>query len=227
MSDVLLIHGACHGAWCWDAVASHLSESGHRPIAVDLPCDDPKSGLAEYTDVAVASLPAGLDDLIVVGHSLGALTAAIVADRVKTRRLVFVAGIIPSPGKSLADLATSDAERDGHLGKEDLEFDKSGLFRFSREGAMRALFHDCEPEAADLALARLRFQHSMWNEVAEFDGWRATEIVSVVCTEDRVVNPAWSRQVSKERLGVDAIELPGGHSPWLSRPAELARMLVE
>ena len=42
MSDVLLIHGACHGAWCWDGVASHLSESGHRPIAVELPCDDPE-----------------------------------------------------------------------------------------------------------------------------------------------------------------------------------------
>jgi pimeloyl-ACP methyl ester carboxylesterase len=227
MSDVLLIHGACHGAWCWDEVASYLSGSGHRPIAVDLPSDDAQSGLAEYADAAIASLPSPLDDLIVVGHSLGALTAAIVAGRVKTRRLVFVAGIIGSPGMSLADLATVDAERDGHLGKEDLEFNETRLFRFTRAGAMRALFHDCESDAAELALARLRFQKSMWNEVADFPDWRADEIVSVVCAEDRVVNPSWGRQVSKERLGVDAVELVGGHSPWLSRPAELARILVE
>lgn len=225
MSDVLLIHGACHGAWCWDDVATHLSESGHRPIAVDLPCDDPKSGLNDYTDAAVASLPGESDDLIVVGHSLGALTAAVVAGRVKTRRLVFLAGIIGAPGSSLADLAIVDAKRDGRLAKEDLEYE-NGLFRFSRTGAMRALFHDCDPAAAELAITRLRFQKSLWEEVADFQDWRAEEIVSIVCTEDRVVNPSWGRDISRERLGVDAVELEGGHSPWLSRPAEVARMLV-
>lgn len=226
MSDVLLIHGACHGAWCWDDVSSYLSESGHRPIAVDLPCEDPKSGLAHYADAAIASLPPGSHDLIVVGHSLGALTAAVVAERIKTRRLVFVAGIIGSPGMSLADLATVDAERDQHLGKNAFDFNDVRLFRFSRAGAMRVLFHDCDPEAAEVAFARLRFQRSLWNEVADFQDWRAEEIVSVVCTEDRVVNPSWGRHVSKDRLGVDAVELVGGHSPWLSRPAELANMLV-
>jgi hypothetical protein len=91
---------------------------------------------------------------------------------------------------------------------------------------MRVLFHDCDPEAAEVAFARLRFQKSLWNEVADFQDWRAEEIVSVVCTEDRVVNPSWGRQVSKDRLGVDAVELVGGHSPWLAQPAGLARMLV-
>ena len=226
MSDVLLIHGACHGAWCWDDVSSHLSESGHRPTAVDLPCDDPKSGLTQYADAAIASLPPASHDLIVVGHSLGALTAAVVAERVKTRRLVFVAGIIGSPGMSLADLATVDAERDQHLGREDLDFNDTRLFRFSRAGAMRVLFHDCDPDASDVAFASLRFQKSLWNEVADFQDWRAEEIVSVVCADDRVVSPSWGRQASKDRLGVDAVELAGGHSPWLSRPEELARMLV-
>lgn len=226
MSDVLLIHGACHGAWCWDHVSSYLSESGHRPIAVDLPCDQRSSGLTDYADAATAALPSSSADLIVVGHSLGALTAAAVAGRVKTRRLVFVAGIIGAPGRSLADLATIDAERDQDLGKGALEFNDARLFRFSRAGAMRVLFHDCDPDAADAAFVKLRFQKSMWDEVADFQDWRAEEIVSVVCTDDRVVNPSWGRKVSRERLGVEAIELAGGHSPWLSQPAGLARMLV-
>jgi hypothetical protein len=67
----------------------------------------------------------------------------------------------------------------------------------------------------------------MWNEVANFDDWRAEEIVSIVCADDRVVNPEWGRKVSRERLGVEAIVIDGGHSPWLSRPAELAQMLIE
>lgn len=226
MSDVLLLHGACHGAWCWEAVASHLSEAGHRPIAVDLPCDDPRSGLAQYAEAALAAVPPGWHDLIVVGHSLGALTAAVVAGRIKTRRLVFVAGIIGAPGRSLADLATTDADRDQDLGEGALEFNDARLFRFSRAGAMRVLFHDCDLHAADAAFGRLRYQKSLWDEVADFQDWRAEEIVSVVCAEDRVVNPSWGRKVSRERLGVEAVELASGHSPWLSQPAGLATMLV-
>ena len=226
MSDVLLIHGACHGAWCWDRVSSYLSDAGHRPIAVDLPCDQRSSGLTHYAEAAMAVLPSSSPDLIVVGHSLGALTAAVVAGRVKTRRLAFVAGIIGAPGRRLADLATIDAERDQDLGKGALEFNDAGLFRFTRAGAMKVLFHDCDPDDADAAFARLRFQKSIWDEVADFQDWKAEEIVSVVCTDDRVVNPSWGRKVSRERLGVEAMELAGGHSPWLSQPAGLARMLV-
>jgi hypothetical protein len=40
MTTFGLLHGACHGAWCWDRVAPFLDEGGHRTIAVDLPCDD-------------------------------------------------------------------------------------------------------------------------------------------------------------------------------------------
>ena len=47
----------------------------------------------------------------------------------------------------------------------------------------------------------------------------------VLCTEDRVVNPTWSRRVARTRLGVDAIELPGGHSPMIVDPDLIADML--
>jgi hypothetical protein len=46
-----------------------------------------------------------------------------------------------------------------------------------------------------------------------------------VAAEDRIVNPAWSRRAARERLGVDPVELPGGHSPFLSRPGPLAEVL--
>jgi hypothetical protein len=49
----------------------------------------------------------------------------------------------------------------------------------------------------------------------------------VVCREDRIVNPDWSVRVSTERLGVNALEIAGGHSPWLSRPTEPARLVIE
>jgi hypothetical protein len=41
------------------------------------------------------------------------------------------------------------------------------------------------------------------------------------------VDPDRSRRVANERLGVAPAELPGSHSPYLSRPAELADLLDE
>nr|WP_234712878.1 alpha/beta hydrolase [Mycolicibacterium komanii] len=48
----------------------------------------------------------------------------------------------------------------------------------------------------------------------------------VICTDDRVVNPDWSRRMAHD-LDADVIEIGGGHSPFLSRPQALAEVLLE
>lgn len=200
--------------------------AGHDVIAPDLPCDDPTAGLREYADAAVAALAGKPTDLVVVGHSLGGLVAPLVATRLPTRRMVMVAGIIGAPGASLESLATEDADRDLPLGEDGIEMDGVGRFRFTEIGARRLLYHDCDAEAATAAIARLRFQRSMWTQVANFTEWPDTEIVSITCTEDRVVNPAWSDLTARTRLGVEPVHLPGGHSPFLARPAELTSVMT-
>ena len=80
---------------------------------------------------------------------------------------------------------------------------------------------------AHAATARLRFQRSLWREVAPFDSWPEVETVSITCTEDRVVSPAWSDRVARERLRVEPVRLPGGHSPFLARPDALAELLLQ
>jgi hypothetical protein len=41
-----------------------------------------------------------------------------------------------------------------------------------------------------------------------------------------MVSPDYGRRAARLQLGVDPIELPGGHSPFLSRPRVLAQALV-
>jgi len=226
MADFLLLHGACHGGWCWDAVVARLREARHQAFAPDLPCDDLDAGLDEYADTAVAALSNPVGDLVVVGHSLGALVVPLVAARVPVRRVVMLAGIVGAPHSSLESLAVEDSDRDLPLEDDDIESDDQSRFRFTSSGARRALFHDCPPAAADAAIARLRFQRSMWTQVADFDNWPATEIVSITSTGDRIVNPAWPDRIARERLGVESVHLPGGHSPFLARPSELTDVLM-
>jgi hypothetical protein len=42
-----------------------------------------------------------------------------------------------------------------------------------------------------------------------------------------MLRPRWSRQVAHDRLGANIIELPGDHSPFLSRPSDVADLLLQ
>ncbi|HUS62084.1 MAG TPA: alpha/beta hydrolase, partial [Acidimicrobiales bacterium] len=95
------------------------------------------------------------------------------------------------------------------------------------EEAKRAFFHDCTPEVAGWAAANFRRQ--VWTssrQVCELDAWLDVEAQYVLCTEDRGPLPEWARRRARDWLGVEAIELPGGHAPMLSRPAALAGVLT-
>ena len=47
----------------------------------------------------------------------------------------------------------------------------------------------------------------------------------MVCKEDRIVIPEWSRRIAHDWLHADVIEIPGSHSPFFSRPRALAELL--
>ena len=52
-----LVHGAWHGAWCWERLVPELELLGHRTVAVDLPAEDPHAGLTRYAELTAAALP--------------------------------------------------------------------------------------------------------------------------------------------------------------------------
>jgi pimeloyl-ACP methyl ester carboxylesterase len=225
MTTFVLVHGACHDAWCWSEVSAELQRLGHRALAVELACDRPELGLADDVAVVHDAMDRAGAEPVLVGHSLGALAATAAAVGRPVGGLVFVAGVIPMPGLSMADRAEADADRDCPTDDGDLEFLPDSMFVFSETGAARLLYPDCAPAVAKEATGRLRPQRSMWRAVCPGDGFPATRIRSIVCAEDRVVNPPWSRKVAQERLGIEPEELPGGHSPMVSRPVELAALL--
>jgi len=47
----------------------------------------------------------------------------------------------------------------------------------------------------------------------------------IYAREDELFDDRWSRWIAHELLGVEPIELPGGHFPMLEHPATLADVL--
>jgi hypothetical protein len=49
----------------------------------------------------------------------------------------------------------------------------------------------------------------------------------LLCRDDRVFHAEFMRRLARNRLGITADEIDGGHTPALSRPRELAERLEE
>lgn len=195
---------------------------------MDLPCEDPAAGCSRYALVVARALPPG-DDLVLVGHSLGGLTIPLVAARRPVRGLVFLCAAVPEFGRSLAEQVAADpgVYASGYAGHPGRASHPDGSTSWPDAAAAReAMYHDCTPDDARRAWVRLRRQAQAPRvEPCPLHAWPDAFRASVYCEEDRAVNPEWSRRVARERLSVEAQALPGSHSPFWSRPAELAALL--
>ena len=114
MATFVLIHGGIQGGWVWERVSAHLHDAGHKTYAPTLTgCGELSHlltrdvGLESHVQDVVNLLEyEDLHDVILVGHSYGAIVVTVVADRAHDRiaHLVIVDGAQPLPGQSMMDL---------------------------------------------------------------------------------------------------------------------------
>jgi pimeloyl-ACP methyl ester carboxylesterase len=222
MTTFALVHGAYGSGALWGPLVAELGARGHRTLAPDLPIGDPDAGFADYARVVAAALEGAGEDVVVVGHSMGGVTAALVAAERPVRAVVYLAALLPRPRASLADVfrdepammlpALPAAEVKG----------PDGLRHLPPQEAQELLFHDVAQPAA--WVEGLRGQAvSPYFEPLPLDALPPGRYV--VCRADRVVSPDWGRDAARRLLGAEAAELDGGHSPQLARPAALADLL--
>ncbi len=223
MAVFILVHGAGDTGWSWHRLAAVLRERGHEVIAPDLPGDDDSLTLVDYADAVVAAA-GGRPGGVVVGHSFGGFTAPIVAEKLAADALVMLAAMIPLPGESpnewwsntgFAAAVEAQAARDGGLTGNDDPF--------------VGFYHDVPRGLAEEAMSRERAHPSAASMAAPWPlaAWPSVPTRFVVCTEDRFFPQAFLRALALERLGVVADEIQASHCVALSRPEELASMLVE
>jgi pimeloyl-ACP methyl ester carboxylesterase len=229
VSIFALVHGAWHGAWCWERLTPELERRGHRVVAVDLPCDDPDAMFDDYAAVVVDALADAGDEVVVVGHSLAGHTIPLVAARRPVRRLVFLCALIAQPGASFVDQLRADAGIfvPGYEAGLAPAGERQLRAWADYDIARATMFGDCAEADARAAFARLRPQASTpYFAPCSLTSFPAVPATSVVTADDRIVNPAWSRRAAAERLGVRAVELPGSHSPQIAQPEAIADILV-
>ncbi|MGR3605674.1 alpha/beta fold hydrolase [Sulfitobacter sp.] len=230
MSDILLVHGSCHGAWCWRDLLPELRALGHAPRAIDLPGhgDD----LTPVNDVTLDSyadavLAASTPQTVVVGHSMGgfAISAAAQKNPAAMARLIYLCAYVPAAGMTLADRRKQAPSQPLMPAVRMADDGKS----FTLDPTMtEALFYnDCPPGAAEFAIPRLCAQAIAPTTVALPDTRRAESLPRsyIRCMDDRTIPPAYQVTMTQDWPDKDVYEMATGHSPFLTDPARLARII--
>lgn len=203
----VLVPGAGGQAWYWHRVVPLLPDA----VAVELPADDPDAGLAAYADAIVAAAGPDPGPVTVVAQSMGGLSAPLVCDRMDVRRLVLVNAMVPRPGETGGQWW----EATGHTFDGELD----PLVHF---------FADVPEDITREAFASPPRDQSTrpFEDPWPLPAWPDVPTTVVAGRDDRFFPPGFQRRVAKERLGLDVIDIPGGHLLALSRPGELAGVLL-
>lgn len=222
-----LVHGSWHGAWCWEYLQDELEAAGHDTVAVDLPIEDPKATFEDYAGIVAHSL-SGVEAPVLVGHSRAGNVIPRVAGKIAVKKLIYLCSSFePSTLSAFGYYGDDELPHrnppDYHEGIVSLPGNQTV---YNSELAKHYFFHDCEPEERNRAAAALRPQRK---PIAEPPLRTRPEVSSayIVGANDRIVRREWSEHVSRTYLGVEPVEIESGHSPFLSVPRELARLILE
>jgi len=215
---IVLVHGAFHGPWCFEPLVDELARRGVTTLAPELP-------LTSLTDDA-AAVAAVLEDceapVALLGHSYGGAVVTVAGNHPAVQRLVYLAALAPDAGEP----ASGGPVQIGDAFIARLRPSADGRLEVDPEHAAAVFYPDLDPEPAARLAQRLRPGWAgLPDEVVEVAAWRTRPTDYVVCTDDPIL-PRSSQHALADRAGATRHELPGDHSPFVARPAELADLLA-
>ena len=214
-----LVHGAWHDEACWQPLVRELGHRGHECVVPVLPLDNDRASFEDYAQVVIERLR-GREPPVLVGHSMSSAVIPLVVVKRPVRLLVYLCpamgGFAPAPGEPPWR----------RVGYDPPPVDASGRSWWPRERAIAQLYERVEPELAERLASRLRPQPQAVFE-REYPLARPPDHPSafIFARDDELFDARWSRWVALNRLGVEPVELPGGHFPMLEHPATLADVL--
>lgn len=224
MANFVLVHGAAHGAWCWERVIPILEASpqvenvvaidlvGHGTRADEKPLDD--IGIDDYADDVVREIEGrDLYDVVLVGHSLAGITLPPAAHRLvgRLRRLVYLSTTNPPVGQSVEDRMNDP------------------LSPVSREVDFETMFcNDLDEETTIWLLSRLGDEPPgpMAEKVAVAIGPPGVASTYILLEKDETLPPAYQREQARTAQVDEIVSLDSGHSAFASRPKDLTDLLL-
>jgi pimeloyl-ACP methyl ester carboxylesterase len=232
---VVFVHGAMHGAWCWERVLARL-QRGEVGRATELPgrAGNPAAltelTATDFADAVIAEIDvAGWSSVVLVGHSMAGVVLPIVARRIPDRiqHLVYVSALVPPVGASPVDLLPWPLKPYvGYQVRSALSHADRGL-SVPRWLARRMFCSDLSPLAAREVLERLcpEAPRLFIDPVADPPTQPGIGVTYVRLGRDKALPPRIQDRVIAGMGDVTIADIAAGHDAMLSEPHAVAAII--
>jgi pimeloyl-ACP methyl ester carboxylesterase len=220
VKNVVLVHGAFADGSSWAKVIPLLEAKGLHVTAVQ----NPLSSLAD--DVAATRRAIARQDgpVILVGHSWAGMVISEAGNDPKVAGLIYVAALVPDEGQAASDVLKPYAPAPGFA---EVKPDASGFLSLTRKGIDEDFVPDLQPAERAIVYAT----QGAWNSACLADkvsapAWKTKQSWFIVAANDRIVPPEYEQAIA-EHIHATTTALAAGHVPMLSKPKQVAAVIIE
>jgi pimeloyl-ACP methyl ester carboxylesterase len=207
---VLLIHGAWHGAWCWERVVKLLNDDDIITGCPDLPLTSFDDDVACVQEAVLGANT----DVVACGHSYGGrLVSAATSGLPQVSHLVYLSSVMPNDDQLIKYAEQRAGPR--NTSRPDLAEYRSKYC------------NACSEEDIQLGFAHLRDMTAIPGGIRGLDSrpWLTRTSTYIVCTLDKAIEPGFQHEMAAN--ATHQTEILADHSAFFSAPEELARTLTE
>lgn len=218
-NNVVLVHGLFADGSSWLEVIPHLHARGLNVVSVQ----NPLTSLAEAVAACTKVLDRQDGPTVLAGHSFSGMIVTEAGVHPSVSALVYVAARAPDANEDYTALAAKYPKPPASAG---IVFD-GDEGRLSEEAFLRDFAPDV-PQARARALYAVQwpFKRSLTEARTTQAAWRSKPSFYAVSTQDRVIDPDLQRLMAT-RMGARTIELDASHVSLLSRPRDVANLILE
>ncbi|MEV7418839.1 alpha/beta hydrolase [Streptomyces sp. NPDC089919] len=225
---IVLVHGAFADASSWSGVVRTLQDAGYQ---VSAPAN-PLRGLPQDSAYLAGYLRTVPGPVVLVGHSYG---GEVITDAARgldhVRALVYVAAIAPEAGESANDVLGQFPGSELPAALDAVPYTRAdgaeGADLYIKPESFRPVFAaDVDPAtAAVLAAVQRPVDAASLADTSTGETWKDVPTWYLVATQDRAV-PAEAQRFMARRAGAHTVEVDASHAVAVSRPDEVADLIV-
>ena len=219
-TTVVLVHGAFADGSSWNEVIPILQAKGLNVVAVQ----NPLTSLADDVAFTRRAIALQKGPIVLVGHSWGGTVITEAGDDDRVKALVYVAAFAPSPGEKTGELGKNYPKP---AGLANPVVDTSGFLTLSPETVAEHFAQDVGPEQASLiAATQGAISAASFEEAVSTAAWQTRPSWYIVAEQDHMIDPRLEMDFAR-KIKAQVTSLPTSHVPMISRPQEVAAVILE